>query len=679
MAPPSSGAGHSAIFLPPTPPSSHSSTFSSPAYQPLHPSSSSAPRRGFSLLALGRRRPPPLALVLALGLLGVLLYGTVAQVGVPGVDLDVSGVEAAQQGVATAAQAQAQEQPAALTVVDLDPLDALDPTAEQEHQAEQGGTWWTPSFAVPEALDAARADLSSSLSRLRAKLGLSPLATSSSSLDPAGPSLPGCQRTLLFRLTGHHGFASEYLRFVRLAGVVQRWGVEVEMDGPGRLGGAGEKGEEGEGGWMYGSWDDYFNRTFSPSSSPSSPCSFPPSFDTYYSRAALLPHKSDVLPPLAPTAADAALEEGEDAEADEPDQMKVPRYREEAMRAPWWAQESGEGVHLRDGHDRAYLSALTLSSLSAASLRALHTLELSPARFPPSLPIPAAQLVPRELWGVFEEQAGVVRRWWVVRDGVRAQVERLKEALVEGGQRVVGIHLRLGDKCAELSSPKYSPLRFTTPSQLRALRAQAGIDTHAEMAACVDNPDAGMEMQDAEVYGRAVIRLLEDGEKEQGKKHEEKAKVVIMSDDPRGPAFLLAAWRASPDASIRALGEGSVEVVALAEEAERLGLRFKVRTAQERVGEGEEKEAKEEGEAEGLMGNGFNESRFRAAPLSTRVALTLPFLRDLTFLSEACSGLVLTGSSNVGRLLTLLAGPEMVKRERVVSADVRWFPTAYYV
>ncbi|GAA5885726.1 hypothetical protein JCM6882_007545 [Rhodosporidiobolus microsporus] len=66
------------------------------------------------------------------------------------------------------------------------------------------------------------------------------------------------------------------------------------------------------------------------------------------------------------------------------------------------------------------------------------------------------------------------------------------------------------------------------------------------------------------------------------------------------------------------------------------------------------------------------------SPLPLRIALARAFIRDLTFLARLSSSLVLTESSNVGRLFTLLAGREMVDAGKVISADVRWFPKAYY-
>ena len=75
---------------------------------------------------------------------------------------------------------------------------------------------------------------------------------------------------------------------------------------------------------------------------------------------------------------------------------------------------------------------------------------------------------------------------------------------------------------------------------------------------------------------------------------------------------------------------------------------------------------------------GFDEARFNQMDMGQRVMETRLFLRDLTLLAERAEGLVITGSSNVGRLMALLFGPEKVKQGRLHSADVRWFPTVRY-
>jgi hypothetical protein len=57
--------------------------------------------------------------------------------------------------------------------------------------------------------------------------------------------------------------------------------------------------------------------------------------------------------------------------------------------------------------------------------------------------------------------------------------------------------------------------------------------------------------------------------------------------------------------------------------------------------------------------------------LPARVTLTKTFVRDISLLAEHADGLVLTASSNVGRLLLLLAGEDKVLEGRVRSLDTR--------
>lgn len=57
-----------------------------------------------------------------------------------------------------------------------------------------------------------------------------------------------------------------------------------------------------------------------------------------------------------------------------------------------------------------------------------------------------------------------------------------------------------------------------------------------------------------------------------------------------------------------------------------------------------------------------NETAFNRLPLPSRIAATRQFVRDLTFLARRADALVITGSSNVGRLLMMLFDAEDTKR-----------------
>ncbi|GAA6018435.1 hypothetical protein JCM11491_006996 [Sporobolomyces phaffii] len=73
---------------------------------------------------------------------------------------------------------------------------------------------------------------------------------------------------------------------------------------------------------------------------------------------------------------------------------------------------------------------------------------------------------------------------------------------------------------------------------------------------------------------------------------------------------------------------------------------------------------------------GFNENTFNSLPLETRIEQSQAFVRDVTLLSTRADALVITGSSNVGRLMCLLMGDRA--KGRVRSLDTRWFPTAKF-
>lgn len=75
---------------------------------------------------------------------------------------------------------------------------------------------------------------------------------------------------------------------------------------------------------------------------------------------------------------------------------------------------------------------------------------------------------------------------------------------------------------------------------------------------------------------------------------------------------------------------------------------------------------------------GFEEDAFNRLSPDTRVAMTRTFLRDMTVLARESDGLVITGSSNVGRLMALLFGNDKADAGGLHSADVRWFPTTRY-
>ncbi|GAA5956557.1 hypothetical protein JCM3765_003483 [Sporobolomyces pararoseus] len=91
-----------------------------------------------------------------------------------------------------------------------------------------------------------------------------------------------------------------------------------------------------------------------------------------------------------------------------------------------------------------------------------------------------------------------------------------------------------------------------------------------------------------------------------------------------------------------------------------------------------------------MIPGGFNETSFNLLPISNRISQSRKFVRDVTFLSTRCDSLIITASSNVGRLMSLLIGSSSFSREdsieagreggrgRIRSLDIRWFPTAKF-
>ncbi|ORY88114.1 hypothetical protein BCR35DRAFT_31932 [Leucosporidium creatinivorum] len=96
----------------------------------------------------------------------------------------------------------------------------------------------------------------------------------------------------------------------------------------------------------------------------------------------------------------------------------------------------------------------------------------------------------------------------------------------------------------------------------------------------------------------------------------------------------------------------------------------------------EEEEREVVGVGVGLSDECPEERENKYSPLRTeqtlRVRRMQEVLKQWTVLSRKTDSLVVSQASEVGRLLTLLAGPEMIKAGRVLSVDVRWFPGTYY-
>ncbi|BGP15198.1 hypothetical protein JCM10213v2_003157 [Rhodosporidiobolus nylandii] len=292
-----------------------------------------------------------------------------------------------------------------------------------------------------------------------------------------------------------------------------------------------------------------------------------------------------------------------------------------------WMYGSLEDVDLIDSH---FLSLYT----SSPSLTALHATEL--AAYPPPLPLNGSTTVPLVVQPAFAALEAQANKWWRLGSEVEQAVALAKadiEREMKSGRRpVVGVHVRLGDKCSELHNPLYSPLRFASPDDLARLRPLLG--AHCSSKTSTSAPLDPVTLQ---IYATAIQQAARQVSLERGRDRAQPL-VLIMSDDVDVVAQLRGAVEGM---DVRGLDEFG------------------------RVGKDQPEE-------------GFRVHEFAKLPLTQRITLTKQFLRDLTLLASLSDALVFTGSSNVGRLLAVLGGVEKAAAGRDLSADVRWFPTARY-
>ncbi|KAI5475846.1 hypothetical protein MNV49_000769 [Pseudohyphozyma bogoriensis] len=402
-----------------------------------------------------------------------------------------------------------------------------------------------------------------------------------------------CRRTMLFHFRGDRGFASEFNRFVRVGVVAEHYGYQVLLS---------------EYEWMYGRFENYFKQ-------PELPCSI------------------EGLPGADPA------------------KRRQIVYDEAVNGKPGWTSID----HVQDGRklNFTYIDDLFLAiTTSPETLSELHQSEI--LRFPPPLPLSAVDTVPPEMMRAFELQSAFARRFWVLNDETQKMVDALKAGLrwdKEDVERVVvGMHLRLGDKHLESANPKYNPLRFASPHDVKAKCAKLGSCSQK------DSP-AGLDANHAKTFITATqnafahLQSTDDGPQEAANV---KKVLAIMSDDQGALKKLKKAGRGKKT--------GNFEALVVSEEAKKWD-------GAQGVGGGEEMAA---------LDKGFNPFTFMELSLEARVALTRRFIRDLTLLAQNSDAFVFTGTSNVGRLAILLAGPEKAVGGHYISCDSRWFPSTYY-
>lgn len=231
---------------------------------------------------------------------------------------------------------------------------------------------------------------------------------------------------------------------------------------------------------------------------------------------------------------------------------------------------------------------------------------------------------------------------------------------------------RLGDKSGELA--QYGPHVFAKPkSTFRRLSAawlkhykaaKAIIDSHsrsqkAAKTAVADAQEVSISDEEVDNFMKAaqdLARKLASQDKDTAVGARQPV-LILMSDDTSGEG--LRKFSSHPASGIFDVRNGiPLQTAAPA---------FSANIPQD-----------DEAADQRASKPGFKESTFNALPIDARVDSTRDFLRDLTYLAERADGLVFTASSNVGRLLSLLAGVGKMKAGRLRSTDVRWFPTVRY-
>ncbi|TKA54100.1 hypothetical protein B0A53_03477 [Rhodotorula sp. CCFEE 5036] len=422
--------------------------------------------------------------------------------------------------------------------------------------------------------------------------------------------LPLCEKTVLFRFAGLHGFGSEVTLLYRVAAIAAHFGYQVFLDD--------EK-------WNYGAWSDYFL-----------------DLDLGTKRAKLVLTADEVRALTAPTASSTTISPAE----------FVPRWATRPH-VVWFSRDM-------DALDLTYLRLFS----NATELEHLHAADLAhrePARnhdegSPSPLFLTPEETLPPAFEEAFEVMSRVASRAWRVNDEIEREVATLakrvgldaredtRTGISDAGELLIAVHVRLGDKFLELS----------LNDELVSAYLAAAVDSVHSLLGLPPSGDPQWVTRELASAARRSVPTL-----------------VLMSDDDEGA---VQAFRRHPHA-------GSFRIVGTSEE---------VSHDATDGGSAEEKTAVDRRRAHAPVPAGFNETAFNRLPLPSRVAATRQFVRDLTFLSRRADALVVTGSSNVGRLLMMLFDAENTNRSKAEgelqsrrremrSLDTRWFPTARYV
>ncbi|GAA5863341.1 hypothetical protein JCM3774_005259 [Rhodotorula dairenensis] len=544
--------------------------------------------------------------------------------------------------------------------------------------------------------------------------------------------LPVCDKTVLFRFAGLHGFGSEVTLMYRVAAVAAHYGYRVFLD---------------DAKWNYGSWADYFHEldldldlnlafgteTPQESSLPSHRCR-PPRTGTKRAKLVLSADELRILtrpppPPSSPAAGGSARQ------AD-----FVPRWATRPHVV--WSTRDMDALDLT--YLRLFTNATDLEHLrqqatsAADSTRSRHEPEELGAGTPRPYLTPDETL-PVAFEEAFEVMSGVAGRAWRVNDEIEREVASLAErvgvgfaqrqtslAALEPGDVVLAVHVRLGDKFLEMShfpSSPASPVEGAAEAKQTEARpdsAPGGLNdalVSAYLAAAIDSvhsllglaplllssSSSSSSKEPRWNAGSEATTTAATSSDPDAETRGMKPTLVLMSDDDEGA---VRAFRRHPLA-------GSFRIVGTSEEASPTST-----TTDDHDDEGDALDRSRPPEADDLarrerapIPSGFNENEFNRLPVSSRIRSTRQFVRDLTFLARRADAVVVTGSSNVGRLLMMLSEAEQRRRSQTESLtvvdgvragreegqeeeegirrrrgrremrslDTRWFPTARYV
>ncbi|POY73620.1 hypothetical protein BMF94_3154 [Rhodotorula taiwanensis] len=488
--------------------------------------------------------------------------------------------------------------------------------------------------------------------------------------------LPVCEKSAVFRFAGLHGFGSEVTLMYRMAAVASHFGYEVFLD---------------DARWNYGTWLDYFRPLALPSSSTGISTALPTvtrcSMPKEGTKRAKVVLTADELRSLSGSLAT--------------DAPFTPRWT--ARSHVLWSTRD------MDGLDLTYLHLFTNSS----DLETLRRADLELAADAAPLFLTPEQTLPPAYEGAFSQSSGIAGRAWQLDEGLLQAVEGMRSAIGVSGDLpqdgigaptlhpsdlVIALHVRLGDKFLEIDRVKGGHATAETTDH----DATPGLTDElvaAYYAAATDSVHslAGLSRRDDDESTAIEPRwnVASGGDahaSEDVAAPNDRPLLVLMSDDPtavdvfRGHA--LAKWFRI---------KSTVEVgAAVSPGNEPTG----------GVSEGKPSRAKRLRRSHpDPIPAGFNEIEFNRLPLATRIENTRVFVRDLTFLARTADALVITGSSNVGRLLMMLfeaQGKAAMRRNEVAdergpgepiggdgfarpparremrSLDTRWFPTARY-